>query len=87
MVNFISGIEIQVLLPVECSELAQVKVGYSKIRRGVQIVNLYVIQAYFPTFFYFFLSLFFNFNFVEWGVESRSTRHCGHLMAYCVSPG
>jgi hypothetical protein len=20
-------------------------------------------------------------------VESRSTRHCGHLMAYCVSPG
>jgi hypothetical protein len=21
------------------------------------------------------------------GVESRSTRHCGHLMAYCVSPG
>jgi hypothetical protein len=21
------------------------------------------------------------------GVESRSTRHCGHLMAYCASPG
>jgi hypothetical protein len=21
------------------------------------------------------------------GVESRSTRHCGHLMAYCVRPG
>jgi hypothetical protein len=20
-------------------------------------------------------------------VESRSTRHCGHLMAYCISPG
>jgi hypothetical protein len=20
-------------------------------------------------------------------VESRSTRHCGHLMAYCVTPG
>jgi hypothetical protein len=28
---------------------------------------------------------FFNLN--SGGVESRSTRHCGHLMAYCVSPG
>jgi hypothetical protein len=31
-------------------------------------------------------SIFF-FNLHSGGVESRSTRHCGHLMAYCVSPG
>jgi hypothetical protein len=31
------------------------------------------------------VAIFFNLH--SGGVESRSTRHCGHLMAYCVSPG
>jgi hypothetical protein len=30
---------------------------------------------------------FFFLNLHSGGVESRSTRQCGHLMAYCVSPG
>jgi hypothetical protein len=38
-----------------------------------------------PSFGLFVRLIFFFFCIV--GVESRSTRHCGHLMAYCVSPG
>jgi hypothetical protein len=34
-----------------------------------------------------FITHIFFFNLHSGGVESRSTRHCGHLMAYCVSPG
>jgi hypothetical protein len=30
--------------------------------------------------------LFFKFKFVKWGVESRSTRHCGHQWPIVPTP-
>jgi hypothetical protein len=56
--------------------------GYSSVHSMVistLVCETYMVWSQLCLEFFFYLQI--------WGVESRSTRHCGHLMAYCVSPG